>query len=500
MRTTKVLKDLGLQETNPGVFAGTWNGGKEVALRSPIDGSKIAKVAVGSSGDVKKVVQHAKEAQDLWKHIPTPRRGDLLRQLRNAIAEKQKSLAYLMSLEVGKVLSESLEEVDEMINVLDYANTLSRMMPGRVIPSERPRHSLMEVWNPLGVIGIITAFNYPTSVYGWNSAPAWVTGNATIWKPSETTMLTSIAVTKITEEVLKANKIPTALASLVCGGGQVGDAICKDDKVDLVSFTGSTNVGQGISETVGQRFGQTLLELGGNNSVVVCEDADIDLAVRTVAISALETNGQRCTTPRRLFLHSTIAATFINKLMRAYESVRIGDPLDEEIFFGPLHSQAALKQFKSAISEIQEQNGEILYGGKHLHDLYVQPTLCRIDPNAPICQQEAFVPILYIHEFQDLSEAIHLANNVKQGLSASLWSRDLAKAMQFIGPNGSDCGVVNVNQSTHWAELSTSFGGNKSTGWGREGGGEAWRNFVRWSSVTINHSSDMPLSQGIKFE
>lgn len=394
--------------------------------------------------------------------------------MRESLSHKRDALGKLVSLEMGKILPEGVGEVQEYIDICDYAVGLSRMFSGKVIPSERPNHFLMEQWNPLGTVGVISAFNFPVAVYGWNSAIGLVCGNVMLWKGAPSTALCSVAVTKILADVLEKNNLPGAICSLVSGGADIGEAMAKDSRVDLLSFTGSTSVGRKVGVTVQERFGKHLLELGGNNASIVMEDANIDLAVRSVLFAAVGTAGQRCTSTRRLFLHENVYEEFMGKLLKAYQQVRIGDPLKEGTLCGPLHSGAAVKAYLEGVERVKEQGGEIVYGGKVL-DLsskglsghYVMPTITSIPHDAAVVQNEIFVPILHTFKIRSISEAISMNNSVKQGLSSALFTQNPEYIFRWTGSGGSDCGIVNVNTSTSGAEIGGAFGGEKETGGGR---------------------------------
>ncbi|GAA5943696.1 hypothetical protein JCM3775_001339 [Rhodotorula graminis] len=490
-----------------------WCGSGELQTsRNPATGETLGEVRTASREDVDKALKAARLAYEGWRGVPAPKRGEVLRQMRGALNDRIDDLGALVSLEMGKVLSEGRGEAQEFVDVMDFAVGLSRTFGGTVVQSEREKHFITEVANPLGVVGVISAFNFPCAVFGWNQSLAFITGNATIWKPAPTTPLVAIATTKILQSVLEANKLPAALSALVCGGGETGDALVSDKRVDLLSFTGSEARGRDVSIKVASRFGQSLLELGGNNASIVLPDANLPMALQAITFAALGTAGQRCTTTRRVFLHESIAPHFITSLVEAYKSVspsRIGDPLESGTLVGPLHSQDAVKRFQDAVKQAKEQGGEVLVGGdvvKMQGELaggnWVQPTiiLVRDVDNFPIMKQETFAPILYVSTVGSLEEAIQRNNEVEQGLSTALFTKDLGAAMQVIGPAGADSGIINVNSSTSGAEIGARFGGNKSTGWGRESGGDAWKQYVRWSSCTLNWSDQLGLAQGVKFE
>ncbi|GAA5852668.1 hypothetical protein JCM8547_002583 [Rhodosporidiobolus lusitaniae] len=498
----------------PGVFDGTsWGGsGPLVPSFNPATGETIAQIRTATTEDVDRALKASRKAYLSWREMPAPKRGEVLRQIRSALAEKRDELGALVSLEMGKVLSEGQGEVQEFIDEADLAVGLSRQIGGTLVPSERSKHQLMEVCNPLGVVGVISAFNFPCAVFGWNFSLASITGNATLWKPAPSTSLTAIATTTTIQDVLEANELPGALLSLVCGGAEPGEALVNDKRVDLLSFTGSEARGRDVGVQVGARFGQSLLELGGNNAATVLADANLPLAVRATTFAALGTAGQRCTTTRRLFLHNSIADQFLSSLVAAYKTItssKMGDPLEPGILVGPLHSKAAVEAFQKAVQLAKEQGGEVLVGGEVLSmkaelagGNWVQPTVIRVRDveKATIMKQETFAPILYVTTFDTLEEAIELNNSVKQGLSSALFTTNLASAYKFIGPSGSDCGIINVNGSTSGAEIGAPFGGNKSTGWGRESGGDAWKRYCRWASCTVNFGGELGMAQGVVFE
>ncbi|KAI0267442.1 NAD-aldehyde dehydrogenase [Gloeopeniophorella convolvens] len=497
----------------PGVYDGAWGGSGDV-LQSvcPSTGEVLAHVASASPEELHRALERTREAYVHFRSVPAPQRGEIVRQIREALAAKREEIGALVSLEMGKIFTEGVGEVQEFIDVCDYATGLSRMMNGRVVSSERPGHTILEVPNPLGVLGVLSAFNFPVAVYGWNLSISMAAGNATIWKPSPTTPLSSIAVTKIVSSVLEKNGIPGAVAGLVIGGKDVGEALVESPSVDMVSFTGSEQVGRIVGKNVQSRFGKVLLELGGNNAAIVMPDADLSLAVPAVFFGAVGTAGQRCTSTRRLYLHRAIAPEFLARLQKLYASIQPGDPLDPRTLLGPLHTRAGLAIYDAAIAELRAEGAEILAGGERYDSAslagplaggnFVQPTVARPrGGGAPrtLWAAERFAPVLYVAEFEELEEAIAWNNAVPQGLSSSLWTRDIRNVGKWIGPAGSDAGIVNVNVGTSGAEIGAAFGGNKSTGWGRESGGDAWKQYVRWSACTLNFSDAAPLAQGVNF-
>lgn len=498
------LKELGLKEENDGVYNGAWGGkGEVVTSYCPASNLPIAKVRQATLEEYNETVNKAKEAWKIWADIPAPKRGEIVRQIGDALRKKIKLLGHLESLEMGKILVEGVGEVQEYIDICDYAVGLSRIIGGPILPSERPGHALIEQWNPVGLVGIITAFNFPVAVYGWNNALALVCGDVCLWKGAPTTSLTSVAVTKILAQVLEDNNLPGAICSLTCGGADIGNAIAKDERVDLVSFTGSTNVGKQVALKVQERFGRKLLELGGNNAIVVFEDADLNLVTPSVLFAAVGTAGQRCTTARRLFLHESIHDGIVEKLSKAYAQVRIGDPCEPNTLCGPLHTKQAVEMFLSAIEQAKCEGGTVVCGGKVIDrpGNFVEPTIMTgLAHDSPIVHKETFAPILYIIKFKTEEEAFAWNNEVKQGLSSSVFTKDLGRIFRWLGPKGSDCGVVNVNIPTSGAEIGGAFGGEKHTGGGRESGSDSWKHYMRRSTCTINYSKDLPLAQGIKFQ
>jgi len=504
----------------PGLYDGQWGGtGDILESRCPATGEVLARVRSASPSETRNAIAKAREAFQSLRNVPAPKRGEVIRQMREAIARKREALGALISLEMGKIATEGVGEVQEIIDIFDYAIGLSRMMNGRVVNSEREGHTILEVPNPLGVVGILSAFNFPVAVYGWNLGLSLAAGNATIWKPSPTTPLCAIAVTSILSEVLKKNGYDGAIAGLTCGNQSVGEELVGNKSVDMVSFTGSERVGGIVGSQVQQRFGKVLLELGGNNAAIVMPDADMKMAVSAVAFGAVGTAGQRCTSTRRLYLHSSIAPQFISSLKQFYSSPALapGDPLHPKTLLGPLHTNGAVKMYNDAIKELTDLDAELVIGGTFYRaeeisseplkgGNFVRPTIVVPSPSASLREQnariwatETFAPILKVATFDTIEEAIVLNNSVPQGLSSSLWTRDMRNVGLWTGPNGSDCGIVNVNAGTSGAEIGAAFGGNKSTGWGRESGGDAWKQYVRWSACTINYSNAMPLAQGVDF-
>ncbi|EAU84047.2 succinate-semialdehyde dehydrogenase [Coprinopsis cinerea okayama7 len=510
-RAADILTNLGINpsEELPGVYDGQWRGsGELVSSVCPTTGEVLARVRTASPSEVQEALARTREAYVQFRNVPAPKRGEILRQIREALAAKRDYLGAMVSLEMGKIRTEGVGEVQEFIDICDYGVGLSRMMNGRVVASERPGHSILEVPNPLGVVAVLSAFNFPVAVYGWNLALSLAAGNATIWKPSPTTPLCSIATTKIIARVLEDNGIPGAVASLVTGGKEAGEAVVASPQAELVSFTGSERVGRIVGQNVASRFGKVILELGGNNASIIMPDADLSLAVPAVYFGAVGTAGQRCTSTRRLYLHKDIAESFLDRLKKFYSTVRVGDPLVKETLLGPLHTESACGIYEQAIQKLRSQSAEIITGGKRYQrdDLaggnFVEPTIAlpqSANPKDEIWSTEVFAPILNVAIFDELEQAIEWNNSVPQGLSSSLWTKDIRNVGKWIGPSGSDAGIVNVNVGTSGAEIGAAFGGNKSTGWGRESGGDAWKQYVRWSACTLNFSDAAPLAQGVDF-
>lgn len=497
------LKRLGLGDVSSGVHGHDWiakpSGGELVSI-DPTTGEPIARVLQASEKEAERVIAEAHEAFLSWRSVPAPVRGEAVRRLGHALREKKEDLGRLVTLEMGKIVAEGKGEVQEMIDVCDFAVGLSRQLYGLTMPSERPLHRLQEQWHPIGVVGCITAFNFPVAVWSWNFALAAVCGDPVVWKPSELTPLTAVAVAKIAHEVFNEAGHP-AVASLLVGGAAVGEKIAKDRRIPVVSFTGSTAVGRKVGTTVADRLGRSILEMGGNNAVIVLEDANQDLALRACLFAAVGTAGQRCTTLRRLILQCSIAGPFVEKLVRAYKSVKIGDPLEAGTLMGPLVNAASVEKYRQAIETIKKQGGEILVGGKKIDrpGFFVEPTVVRISAQAPIVKEETFAPILYVLECTDVEDAIRIQNDVPQGLSSSIFTRSMQAAELFTSARGSDCGLANVNVGTSGAEIGGAFGGEKDTGGGRESGSDSWKLYMRRQTNTINWSNELPLAQGITF-
>lgn len=497
------LADLGIEKQNKGVFYGEWCGsGKIVDSIDPATGDVIASVQEGTLQEYDNAVQAALEAQKEWRKLTTPFRGEIVRQIGEELRKYKEPLGQLVSLEMGKILSEGAGEVQEYIDICDFAVGLSRSMNGQVIPSERRGHALLEQWNPLGLVGIISAFNFPVAVFGWNNAISLIGGNVNLWKGAPTTNLCSVAVTKILSNVLKANDLPGAVCSMVAGGADIGNRMAEDKRMGLVSFTGSTPVGKSVAMKVQERFGRSLLELGGNNAIIVMDDADLNMVCTAVLFASVGTCGQRCTTTRRLLLHESVYDEVLGRLKKSYAQVRIGSPLDQSTLCGPLHSKQSVDNFLQGVEEAKSQGAKLVVGGKRIDrpGNYVEPTIFETTPDMPVANKEIFVPILHVMKFKTFEEAVKINNQVSQGLSSSLFTRNPELIFEWMGPNGSDCGIVNVNIPTNGAEIGGAFGGEKETGGGRESGSDAWKQYMRRSTCTINYSRELPLAQGIKFE
>ena len=500
------LKKLGLAPINNGVICGKDNkaNGETIMSLNPHDNSTIAQTVEANILDYERLIIKAEKARKSLIGMPMPKRGEILRQVGNAFRDKKEDLGRLISLEMGKILAEGIGEVQEVIDICDYAVGLSRTIKGQVLQSERKDHILLETWNPLGIIGVITAFNFPNAVLGWNFAISFVCGNCTIWKGASSTALVTIATAKIINEVLEKNSIEEGVFSaMVAPGSGVGETMLNDKKLQLISFTGSTKVGKHVSSTVHGRFGKTILELGGNNALIICKDADVEMAIKAVVFGAVGTCGQRCTSTRRLFVHNSLFNSVKNSLLLAYKTIIIGDPLNEKSHCGPLHTKKAVNDYLLGIKEMIKQGGKVIIGGDKVSNMtegnYVLPTIVEIDPKAKCVQEELFAPVLYLFSYENFEDVVKLNNNVPQGLSSAVFTKDMQKVFSWVGPSGSDCGIVNVNAGTSGAEIGGAFGGEKETGGGRESGSDAWKQYMRRSTCTVNFGKDMPLSQGINF-
>src|SRR5213595_155914 len=499
-----LLNKLGITDENPGVFSGEWLGsGPVIEKFSPIDGKLLARVRTATDAEYEKTITRAQEAFEKWRVTPGPVRGETVRQLGNALRELKSELGQLVTLESGKIIAEGEGEVQEMIDICDFAVGQSRMLYGLTIQSERPSHRLMEQWHPLGVVAVISAFNFPVAVWSWNAALAAVCGDATVWKASEKTPLTAIAVTKIAERVCRETGADPAIFTLLMGDRKtVGQKMSADRRIPLISATGSVQMGLHVAQTVHGRLGRTIMELGGNNALIVAPSADIEMATQSIFFGAVGTAGQRCTSTRRVIVHESIASKVRHKLLAAYKSLPIGNPLDKKTVMGPLIDKNAVDLVQHSIQRLKDEGGEILYGGERLSvpgDCYMKPCLATAKPDFDIVQHETFGPLLYLMTYRDFDEAIAIHNNVPQGLTSSIFTNDAREAEKFLSVVGSDCGIANVNTGTSGAEIGGAFGGEKETGGGRESGSDCWKSYMRRQTNTINFSSELPLAQGIEF-
>ncbi|MDD5206336.1 MAG: aldehyde dehydrogenase family protein [Desulfobacterales bacterium] len=504
-----ILDSLGLTGELSGAGGGSWFDcrGEVLESISPIDGKVIGKIRCADRDDYERVASQAVEAFRVWRMVPAPKRGEIARQLGKALRTRRAALGALVTLEMGKIRAEGEGEVQEMIDISDLAVGQSRMLYGLTMHSERPGHRMYEQWHPLGPIGVITTFNFPVAVWAWNAMLALVAGDPVIWKPSSKTPLSAVAVMQVAWQVLKENNVPEGLLGVVIGKhDEVGDALIRDRRIPLVSATGSVPMGRHVAQVVAERMGRTILELSGNNAVIVAPSADLDLAVRAILFAAVGTAGQRCTTTRRVIAHKALYKALRERLIKAYEQVRIGNPLEEGTLMGPLIDRDAVTSMARALKEMESQGGRVLYGGEILtgglfdSGTYVRPCICEVNPNMPLLQKETFAPILYLMPYETLEEAILYQNSVSQGLSSAIFTNDLREAEMFLSHMGSDCGIANVNMGTSGAEIGGAFGGEKETGGGREAGSDVWKNYMRRQTCTVNWSTELPLSQGIRFE
>lgn len=499
-----VLSRLGLSEVNQGAYASEWLkcGGPELESRNPATGQLLAKVITATRDDYEQVIVAASDAFRRWRVLPAPQRGEIVRQIGQALRSHKSDLGLLVTLETGKILTEGQGEVQEMIDMCDYAVGLSRQLFGLTMPSERPEHRMYEQWHPLGPVGIITAFNFPVAVWAWNAAIAAVCGDSCVWKPSSDTPLTAIAVQNIVHKVLEPHQIAGVFSLCIGSGAVIGQAMAEDRRIPLVSATGSCQMGRRLAQTVAGRLGRSLLELGGNNGIIVTESANLDLALRAVTFAAVGTAGQRCTSLRRLILHESIADQFLARLVAVYEQIQIGNPWDSDILLGPLISDAAVEEMLQAVAVAKEQGGTVIYGGDRIDrpGNFVRPTIIRTVPGMSIVRDETFAPILYVMTYENLHEAVELHNSVDQGLSSAIFTDRLIEAEYFLSAQGSDCGIANVNIGTSGAEIGGAFGGEKDTGGGREAGSDSWKAYMRRQTCTINYGTQLPLAQGVSFE
>lgn len=504
-----LLKLLHINEMNDAWSTGLTYGSSDNApvkeIISPVDGKKIASVKFASNEDYNQVIVKAQEAFISWRMVPSPKRGEIVRQISDALRSNKQQLGQLVSYEMGKSLQEGYGEVQEMIDICDFAVGLSRQLYGLTMQSERPLHRMYEQWHPLGIVGIISAFNFPVAVWSWNAALAWICGNVCVWKPSEKTPLTAIACQNIIQDILKANDVPEGVSCLILGDHTIGELMSHDNRVALISATGSTRMGKAVGAAVGARLGRSLLELGGNNAIIITADADLEMALIGSVFGAVGTAGQRCTSTRRLIIHESIYDVFKEKLVKAYDQLRIGDPLDEQNHVGPLIDTHAVKTYLEAIEKCKTQGGRFIVEGGVLEGegfesgCYVKPCVAEVENHFAIVQHETFAPILYLIKYKSLEEAIALQNGVPQGLSSAIMTLNLRESEFFLSQAGSDCGIANVNIGTSGAEIGGAFGGEKDSGGGRESGSDAWKFYMRRQTNTINYSDKLPLAQNIKF-
>ncbi len=508
-RDMDFLSRLSIESFNHGISTGQhWLGssGAHIPSHSPVDGKLIATVIGCDREGYDAAVACAQEAFIEWRKWPAPKRGEVVRQIGDTLRDHKEALGMLVSYEMGKSLQEGLGEVQEMIDICDFAVGQSRQLYGLSMHSERPEHRMYEQWHPLGITGVISAFNFPVAVWSWNAMLAWVCGDVCIWKPSEKTPLCGIACQKIIADVFAKNKVPEGVSCLVVGGRDVGEWISRDVRIPLVSATGSTRMGRSVAATVGERLGRSLLELGGNNAVIISKDADLDIALIGSVFGAVGTAGQRCTTTRRLIIHESVYDTLKQKLISAYGQLRIGDPLDQHNHVGPLIDKAAVRMYLDATEACREEGGRfivepaVMEGPGYESGCYVRPCIAEVEAHFKIVEQETFAPILYIMRYRELEEAIAIQNSVPQGLSSAIMTLNLREAERFLSVEGSDCGIANVNIGTSGAEIGGAFGGEKETGGGRESGSDAWKAYMRRQTNTINYSGGLPLAQGIRFD
>jgi aldehyde dehydrogenase (NAD+) len=503
------LQSLHITQTNPGVSTGKspiTAKGPAIESYSPVDGKLIGVVQSADRANYDAVVAKAREAFLQWRMWPAPKRGEVVRQIGEALRRYKEPLGKLVSYEMGKSLQEGYGEVQEMIDICDFAVGLSRQLHGLTMHSERPAHRMYEQWHPLGIVGIISAFNFPVAVWSWNAMIAWVCGDVCVWKPSEKTPLCAVACQHIVADVFAANNVPEGVSGLIVGGREVGEWLAADPRIPLVSATGSTRMGKAVASAVGARLGRALLELGGNNAIIISKHADLDIAIRGSLFGAVGTAGQRCTTTRRLIIHDEVYDTVKQKLVAAYKQLRIGNPLDEHNHVGPLIDKDAVQLYLSAIDQCKKEGGKfiveggVLSGQGYESGCYVKPCIAEVRPDMAIVQHETFAPILYLMKYKTLQEAIAIQNGVPQGLSSAIMTLNLREAEEFLSAAGSDCGIANVNIGTSGAEIGGAFGGEKETGGGRESGSDAWKSYMRRQTNTINYSTQLPLAQGIQFE
>lgn len=498
------LKKLGIEGVNSGTSTGQkyLENNDVISSHTPVDGKKIANVSVTSKEQYEEVVATAQEAYLVWRELPAPQRGEVVRQIGQKLREFKEPLGKLVAYEMGKINQEGLGEVQEMIDICDFAVGLSRQLYGLTMHSERPNHRMYEQWHPFGIVGIISAFNFPVAVWAWNAMLAAVCGDVMIWKGSEKTPLCGVAVQKIVAKVLKENNLPEGIFCLVTGDREVGEWMTEDERVPLISATGSIRMGKEVAKAVGGRLGKTILELGGNNAIIVTENADIEMAIRATVFGAVGTCGQRCTSTRRLIIHESVYDQVKERLINIYEKVQIGNPLDPETLVGPLIDELAVDTMQKALKQIKKEGGKVIYGGEVLdrEGHFVRPAIAEVKNEYKIVQDETFAPILYLIKYKTMEEAMSYHNGVKQGLSSAMFTLNMREAENFLSTHGSDCGIANINIGTSGAEIGGAFGGEKETGGGRESGSDAWKAYMRRQTNTINWSEELPLAQGISFD
>ncbi len=502
----EIVSSLGLQATSPGAFGKgvvTSTTESELISRSPINGEELGRIVCADEAAYERVIRDATEVFNEWRKVPAPERGDVVRRIADALRDSKALLGKLVSAEVGKIAAEGEGEVQEAIDIADFAVGLSRQLYGNVMQSERRNHRMYEQWHPLGVVGVITAFNFPAAVWAWNSMIAAVCGDVIVWKPSEEAPLTALAINNICREVARSVGFEGVFSLLVGSGPELGKRLAADRRIPCISATGSCAMGRSVAQAVAQRLGRCILELGGNNAVTVLADADMQLVVPGILFGAVGTAGQRCTSIRRVLVDESVCSTVLEKLKTAYQQVRIGNPLEKGVLMGPLINQRAVDAYNAAVSRVRNEGGEIVYGGRVLSgmpsSLYVEPTLVKARRGMPILQEETFAPILYVVPIRGIEEAIALNNDVPQGLSSAIFTRDFQAVERFLSAHGSDCGIANVNMGTSGAEIGGAFGGEKDTGGGREAGSDAWKQYMRRQTCNINFGNAMPLAQGIVF-
>ncbi|MEQ9090850.1 MAG: aldehyde dehydrogenase family protein [Balneola sp.] len=498
------LKKLGIEGVNAGTSTGRvyLESKNQITSYTPVDGKTIANVTTTTKEQYEEVVQASQEAFKVWREMPAPQRGEIVRQIGDKLREFKEPLGKLVTYEMGKIYQEGLGEVQEMIDICDFAVGLSRQLYGLTMHSERPNHRMYEQWHPMGTVGIISAFNFPVAVWSWNAMIAAVCGDTMIWKGSEKTPLCGIAIQKIVAKVLKENDLPEGIFCLVTGDREVGEWMTEDERIPLISATGSIRMGKEVAKVVGGRLGKTILELGGNNAIIVSENADIEMAIRATVFGAVGTCGQRCTSTRRLIIHESVYDQFKDRLLSIYENVNIGNPLEPDTLVGPMIDQLAVDAMQNALKQVEKEGGKVIFGGEVLDrdGFYVRPAIAEAKNEFEIVQEETFAPILYLIKYKTIDEAMSYHNGVKQGLSSAMFTLNMREAENFLSTHGSDCGIANINIGTSGAEIGGAFGGEKETGGGRESGSDAWKAYMRRQTNTINWSEELPLAQGISFD